>query len=264
MLVGPHFDPMPANLIHYLFEWGGILTGMQFYRHQKRKSGQGALLAPGSFAIVVGCILGAAIGNKLVFWIEVAHLIPQKIADPRNWFLGQSIVGGLLGGLLGVEAAKKVIGQRESTGDLFVFPLILGTIVGRVGCFLAGLQDGTFGLPSSLPWAVDFGDGIARHPTQLYEILFLLFLWGLLASWRERLAAANGLLFKCYLAAYLLWRLLIDGLKPVPYAFPFGWSGIQWVCLLALLLYLPLLLRQWHTWRNGLPPAMPQPGVHRP
>ena len=30
--------------------------------------------------------------------------------------------------------------------------------VGRIGCFLSGLPDGTYGLPSSLPWAIDLGD----------------------------------------------------------------------------------------------------------
>ena len=54
-----------------------------------------------------------------------------------------------------------------------------------------------------------------------------------------------GLRFKLMLSAYLLWRLLIDGLKPLPYAWPFGLSGIQWVCTLALSIYLPLTIRQW-------------------
>ncbi|WP_338849685.1 prolipoprotein diacylglyceryl transferase family protein [Massilia sp. W12] len=250
MIAGPNFDAFHANLIHYLLEWAGILAGMQYYRYQKRQRGQGALLAPGNFAIVVGCIAGAALGNKLVFWIEYAHLIPQKIGDPRNWFMGQSIVGGLLGGLLGVEISKKLIGQRESTGDLFVFPLLLGIIIGRIGCFLAGLHDGTYGLPGNLPWAVDFGDGQPRHPTQLYEIGFLSLLWFVLQSQRARLASQNGLLFKLFLTAYLCWRVAVDGIKPIPYVYPFGLSGIQWVCLLALALYLPGLLKQWQAWRH--------------
>ncbi|MBI3229731.1 MAG: prolipoprotein diacylglyceryl transferase, partial [Burkholderiales bacterium] len=125
-----------------------------------------------------------------------------------------------------------------------VFPILLGIIVGRIGCFLAGLQDGTFGVPSTLPWAVDFGDGIARHPTQLYEIIFALAMWAICRHWRVALAPSSGLLFKILLASYLLWRLLVDGIKPVPYAMLWGWSGIQWLCFVALLLYLPLLFRQ--------------------
>src|SRR5258708_36630797 len=65
--------------------------------------------------------------------------------------------------------------RRRSTGDLCVYPLIFGQCVGRIGCFLTGLDDHTHGNFTSLPWGVNFGDG-PRHPTQLYEILFLLIL----------------------------------------------------------------------------------------
>ena len=74
------------------------------------------------------------------------------------------IVGGLLGGWAGVEIAKRVLRIRYSTGDLFVFPLVVGMSIGRVGCFLTGLDDHTCGTWTGLPWAVDFGDG-PRHPT---------------------------------------------------------------------------------------------------
>ncbi len=69
---------------------------------------------------------------------------------------------------------KRYIGLRTSTGDLYSIPLALGIAIGRIGCFLTGLSDNTYGIPTSLPWAINFGDGIPRHPTQLYEILFLL------------------------------------------------------------------------------------------
>jgi hypothetical protein len=48
--------------------------------------------------------------------------------------------------------------------------------------------------------------------------------------------------FKIMLASYLLWRLVIDTLKPVPYDYGFGMSGIQVVCAAVLILYLPLLI----------------------
>ena len=64
-------------------------------------------------------------------------------------------------------------------------------------------------------------------------------------SAEARLAAVPGLQFKLFLAAYLLWRLVADGLKPVRHAYPWGLSGIQWVCLVALAFYLPLTVRQW-------------------
>jgi prolipoprotein diacylglyceryltransferase len=234
-----------AALVHGLFETLALALGAAFYRAAKRRAGAPGILAPGEFAVAVGCIFGAAIGNKAVFWIEMPHLFAQYWPTPSVLFGGQSMVGGLLGGLVGVEIAKKLTGISRSTGDAFVFPVLLGLMIGRMGCFLAGLQDGTFGLPSSLPWAIDFGDGVPRHPTQLYEILFAAVLWLVLAYLRPRFESRPGLLFKLLVVAYLLWRLAVDAIKPIPYAYPLGLSGIQWVCLLALLLYSPAVWRQF-------------------
>ena len=98
----------------------------------------------------------------------------QKLNDPAYLVGGKTIVGALVGGLISVELAKRYIGLRTSTGDLYAIPLALGIAIGRIGCFLTGLSDNTYGTPTNLPWAVNFGDGIPRHPTQIYEIIFLL------------------------------------------------------------------------------------------
>jgi len=87
---------------------------------------------------------------------------------------GKTIVGALIFGLISVELMKRYIGVRQSTGDLYAIPLALGIAIGRIGCFLTGLDDNTYGTPTTLPWAINFGDGIPRHPTQLYEIAFLV------------------------------------------------------------------------------------------
>lgn len=235
------------HLAHALFEAAALSIGAFYYRWLQQRAGVplAALMEGGRFAVLLGCIFGAALGNKLVFWIEMPHLLPLYWNRPEVWFAGQSMVGGLLGGLLGVELAKKFYGVRGSTGDAFVFPVLLGLMIGRVGCFVAGLEDGTFGVPTSLPWGIDFGDGIPRHPTQLYEIIFAATLWWVLLRLRARWTAQPGLLFKVMLCSYLLWRVWVDGLKPVPFDYGFGWSGIQVVCAIALLIYMPLFSMQW-------------------
>jgi prolipoprotein diacylglyceryltransferase len=139
------------------------------------------------------------------------------------------VVGGLLGGWFGVEIAKRMTGIRRRTGDLFVLPLCVSIAVGRVGCLLAGLADDTYGKPTSLPWALDLGDGIGRHPVQLYEILYLV-LVGVLLSTNIRLA--EGARFRIFLAAYLAWRIAIDFLKPQPLIH--GMNPIQWACVAGL------------------------------
>ena len=173
-------------------------------------------------------LLGAAFGSKLLAMLE----------NPWQASLeGKTIVGGLLGGLIAVEAAKKYIGFTRSTGDLFTLPLIIGTAIGRVGCYLSGLADGTHGSPTSLPWGHDYGDGIPRHPAQLYEIAFLLLLGAFLLRVREYLRE-EGDEFKLYLSSYLAFRFFADFLKPgLPF---FGLTAIQWACAGGLLYY-----RKW-------------------
>lgn len=251
-------DPATAHAVHAVFEALGLAAGSQlFLRSQRRQTTGNALHGP-RFLILCGCLLGAAIGNKLVFWAEMPHLLHE--ADGWRLLLaGQSMVGGLLGGLIGTEIAKKLAGIRSSTGDAYVMPILFGLSIGRIGCFLAGLNDGTYGVPTSLPWAIDFGDGIPRHPTQLYEIAFVGTLALLLHKTTPFLAASSGLRFKLMLSAYLAWRLGIDALKPIPFPWPGGLSGIQWVCGLALAAYLPLTLHQWHRFHVAQESSLPVP-----
>jgi prolipoprotein diacylglyceryltransferase len=138
----------------------------------------------------------------------------------------------LLGGWIGVEVAKKFLSVKQSTGDLFVFPLIIGIAIGRIGCFLTGLPDHTYGVHTNLPWAVNFGDG-PRHPTQLYEIAFLLLL-GIALMIRARRPYRNGELFRLFMLGYMSFRFFVEFIKPRfhPYL---GLSAIQIAALIAVI-----------------------------
>ena len=131
--------------------------------------------------------------------------------------LGHSIAGGIIGGIVGVELYKWANGIRGSTGRGFVAPLAAGIAVGRLGCFFAGLPDYTYGIPTALPWGVDFGDGIPRHPVQLYEsaamLVFLVIYLAALARgsvWFMR----DG--FYLFVAYYGVQRFVWEFLKPYP------------------------------------------------
>jgi prolipoprotein diacylglyceryltransferase len=217
-----------------------------FLRERKRLAPPGLTSADSSVAIGVGAIVGAALGAKLAFWIDDPLAAFAHFPDWRHLLEGKSIVGALLGGLIGVEIAKRLTGVHASTGDAFVRPLAIGMMIGRVGCFLAGLPDHTYGNPTALPWGVDFGDGIPRHPTQLYEIVFLI-AWLTLLETRGRTLAESGDRFRLFMVGYLLFRLLVDAIKPVPYAYAFGLSGIQLLCIAGLAYYakhLPRIVRR--------------------
>ena len=91
---------------------------------------------------------------------------------------------------------------------------------------------------------VDLGDGIARHPTALYETLFLVALAFVLRAAFERLA--EGRTFVLFVSSYLLFRLLVDAIKPGdPLAF--GLTAIQWACVGGLAYYgVRFAPRPWH------------------
>jgi prolipoprotein diacylglyceryltransferase len=131
--------------------------------------------------------------------------------------LGHSIAGALFGGIVSVEVYKWVNHLRGTTGLAFVAPLAAGIAIGRIGCFLAGLPDYTYGTPTTLPWGVDFGDGIARHPVQLYEsaamLAFLvLYLRGL--AHRSAFVMCDG--FYVFVLWYGVQRFAWEFLKPYP------------------------------------------------
>jgi phosphatidylglycerol---prolipoprotein diacylglyceryl transferase len=187
-------------------------------------------------SIMVGGMAGALIGAKVLVLFQHLNLVWGDLnAFSALVMQGKTVVGGLLGAIVGVEITKHYIGVKQSTGDAFVMPLIMGTIVGRVGCFLTGLSDLTCGTATSLPWGVDFGDGIARHPTQLYEILFLFILL-IVIQLRSRYRLNSGDSFKFYTIGYLSFRLLVDFIKPDFYPI-LGISAIQIACILGLVYY---------------------------
>jgi prolipoprotein diacylglyceryltransferase len=97
----------------------------------------------------------------------------------------------------------------------FAAPLAAAIAVGRVGCFFAGMEDRTYGTPTSVPWGHDFGDGISRHPVQLYEaIAMLVFLVGFTLLLRRgyRIAARAG--FYLFVGVYAAQRFLWEFIKP--------------------------------------------------
>lgn len=237
---------MTPALVHTLFELAAYTIGFQLFLRERRRFPTTAELALSTrLALITGAILGAAIGARLSWWLEDPAVAFAHFPDAVALMQGKSILGGLLGGVVGVEIAKSRVGVGESTGDAFVWPIIVALIIGRLGCQLTGLDDHTAGRPSTLPWAHDFGDGIGRHPTALYEIVFLAF-WALLINRLAPLLVERGDRFRLLLAGYLVFRFFVEYLKPLPFAYPFGLSGLQWLCVAGMMYYgrsLPRIVR---------------------
>ena len=228
---------MPPVAWHTGFEALAYLVGFRLFLRERRRLALPVLADQDrSVWIGVAAIVGAALGAKLGYWIEDPLRAFADFPDWRHLLEGKTIVGALLGGLVGVESIKRAIGATGSSGDAFALPLIAGIAIGRIGCFLSGLNDHTYGNATSLPWAVDFGDGIPRHPTQLYEIVFLVALGAVLLRFRRRLKRP-GDAFRIFMIAYLAFRLAVDFIKPVPFAYAGFLSGIQLLCIGGLVYY---------------------------
>lgn len=200
-----------APWLHYVGDaaaWLVAAAGGRWVYRQRRASVEGlARQTDPSYFVTL------AIGGALGAWL-LGSL--NTLRDTRP-VLSHSIAGALAGAIVAVELWKLLRGVRGSTGGPFVVPLALGIMVGRWGCLFAGPADQTYGIPTRLPWGIDLGDGIARHPVQLYESLavglFLLVYVRALRAGRHW-ATAHG--FHVFVLAYAVQRFAWEFLKPYP------------------------------------------------
>jgi prolipoprotein diacylglyceryltransferase len=198
-----------AHLPFDLLSWAaGLGLGGILYRWRLKDATDGFQLGsrPGYFAaLAAGAIPGAWLAGSL------------NTLNGGAPALSHSVVGALIGAIIGVEIYKAAFGIRRSTGAVFVGSFAMGVVIGRWGCLFTGLPDRTYGVPTSLPWGVDLGDGVARHPVQVYEsasmALFLgVYLAGLFAKkpWVLRRA------FYALCIWYGVQRFVWEFLKPYP------------------------------------------------
>lgn len=181
-----------AHLAVDIVAWGaGLALGVGLYRWRLRGATERLATSTGpGYLAALG--VGAAIGA----WAAGSLNTLQGPAPA----LSHSILGALAGAIAGVEAYKLARGMRGSTGAVFVGPFALGAVLGRWGCLFTGLSDRTYGVPTALPWAVDLGDGVGRHPVQVYESIAMaaflaLFLSGL--SRRSAWTVRRGFYVMC-------------------------------------------------------------------
>src|SRR5947207_2720924 len=119
---------------HPIFETLAFFIGYRFYLHLKRKRLREPLSPNTEWWIIVGMAAGAFIGSRLV----AASENPALFMSSPTWLYyigGKTIAGAIAGAIAGVEIAKKILGVKRRTGDLFVYPLIFGIVIGRIGCF---------------------------------------------------------------------------------------------------------------------------------
>jgi phosphatidylglycerol---prolipoprotein diacylglyceryl transferase len=227
--------------LHAVLETLAFFIGFRYFLYLRKKQGD-VYSSPSRIWVIIGAIFGALIGSRLIGALERPYELTMTNNLLSYIYNNKTVVGGFLGGLAGVELVKKIIGERRASGDLFVYPIILALMIGRMGCFSMGVYEEVYGTPSNLPWAMDLGDGWQRHPVALYEILFLLLLWLALKRIQTKSTLENGALFKLFMITYLSFRFALDFIKP-HYSIVLGLSTIQLTCLAGLFYYSPFLLQ---------------------
>lgn len=224
MIVHLAFDLLAATL--------GMVATIAVYRWRLGDRAEAALARAGA-GYALALVAGAAIGG---YGAGTLNLALSGVPG-----IGRSVLGGLAGAILAVELYKRARGIRGSTGTVFVAGFATSIAVGRIGCFLAGLDDQTHGVATALPWGHDFGDGIARHPVQLYEsaamAAFLAMALAGLAR-RSRAFLENG--FYLCVGFYAAQRFLWEFLKP--YASIVGPLNLFHLIALSLMVYSAVMI----------------------
>ena len=189
------------------------------------------------WGIRYGAFVGSMIGAKLPYILTD----PAKLLDAAAWAEnGKTIIFGLAFGYLGVEIAKFCLNVKIKTGDSFAVPAAVGIAIGRWSCFVGGC---CYGRPTSLPWGVNFGDGVPRHPTQIYEFAFHLTAAVVLA-YHLRHGLFQGQLIKLYFIVYFTYRFFTEFLRPEP-VMAWGLTFYQSACLVMI----PIFALLW--WRDA-------------
>ena len=168
--------------------------------------------------------------------------LQRMAAGIQNFGAGLVFFGGLMGGMLAVTLLLRRRGRAWlPMADTVAPSLILGYAIGRVGCFLVGDD---YGVPSTLPWALAFPNGLPPttltvHPTQIYEFLLGLGIFGGLYYLRTRTRFV-GQLFSLYLILAGTERFIIELIR-TNRQYVLGLTGAQLIGSLMVLLGLALL-----------------------
>jgi phosphatidylglycerol:prolipoprotein diacylglycerol transferase len=252
------------------FIGGAWATGLQLQRYGLPKELIWDMLA----WIAIGGILGAKFYYLALHWQDL-------VANPMGELLSRGGLvwyGGLIGGVTGyylqIRARKLPVATMF---DATAPALFFAYAIGRMGCFLVGDD---YGLPTDSWVGIAFPQGappstagylrsvgaeipatvpdtaiLAVHPTQLYEVIAGLILFGVLLHLGKR-RMAPGVLFAAYLGLYGLERFAIEFVRAKSDRLLLGLSTSQMMSLLLLVLAVVLWLQQ----RNK-PPYQPTAGA---
>lgn len=248
MLHHPQFDPIAIQVGPVSIHWYGLMYLIGFalvwiLGNYRIKKGKAPIDKKGLEDLIFYCVLGVVVGGRLGYALFYQ---PEYYLQPKHWLHILYVwKGGMAfhGGLVGVLAVLAWFSYSRkipffAVGD-FLAPLIpLGLAAGRLGNFINGEL---WGRATDLPWGMVFPqamDGIARHPSQLYQmglegITLFVILWWFSAKPRP-LGQVSGL----FLFGYGFFRFVVEFTRE-----PDAFLGLLWAQLsMGQLLSIPMML----------------------
>jgi len=196
--------------------------------------------------VINAALVGIPSGIIFARVLHVIDLWDYYMANPGKIIGGEglTIYGAVLGAALGIWIYSRF--SKTSFGylaDVLAPGIILAQAIGRVGCTLNGC---CYGVETDIFCAIIYTSpdshgpiGIPVHPTQIYEIIFNLIVFGVLLSLRGRFRPP-GSLFLIYLTIYSLWRLGIDFIRDGT-DFLFGLHEAQVISIIVLIITITLM-----------------------
>jgi len=214
-------------LIHFIFELSAYVIGI--FLRWKVFSPHVEVLQNDNlrYAYNIAALLGALAGAFLLGSLNTYFSIHTN----NSFIIGKSILGAIVGATIVIEVFKKIMKIQGSTGAYFVPSLVIGIAIGRLGCFMSGLDDYTYGIETDFFLAYDFGDGILRHPVQLYEsfVMFLFFSYVVYVYVKHKDYFEKNIFYQ-FILLYATQRFVWEFLKPYEKVF-WEFNLFQLFCL---------------------------------
>ena len=254
----PQFDPVALALGPIAIHWYGLMYLLAFVgvlalgriRLGSQAAGRPQFTPRDLDDVLLYGVLGVVLGGRLgyVIFYKPAYYLAHPAEILAIWQGGMAFHGGLLG----VIAALAIFAWRRRvpffTVADFIAPLVpFGLAAGRMGNFINGELWGRVADPTAIPWAMVFpqaGDGLARHPSQLYQMglegigLFIILWW--YSSRPRPLGAVSGM----FLIGYGGFRFLAEfAREPDQFlgVLSLGLSMGQWLSIPMILLGLVII-----------------------
>lgn len=185
----------------------------------------------------LGVVLGGRIGHT--FFYNFSDFLANPISIFYIWQGGMSFHGGMLG----VFVALYIFGRKNGMSFFqvsdFIAPMVpIGLGAGRMGNFINKELPGRVA-EANVPWAMDFGDHVARHPSSLYQaftegLLLFIILWWYSSKPRARMAVSAAFMF-----FYGCFRFTTEFFR-TPDAH-IGFVALDWITM-GQLLSLPMII----------------------